>query len=79
MPLTSPKLIILESVDSTNNYAMAMVQKGVANSGDAVFAMEQSSGKGRRGKTWKSRKRGKYTSYNISTNAVAACTTSSFT
>ena len=56
MPLTSPKLIILESVDSTNNYAMAMVQKGIANSEDAVFAMEQSSGKGRRGKTWKSQR-----------------------
>ena len=56
MPLTSPKLIILESVDSTNNYAMAMVQKGVANSEDAVFAMEQSSGKGRRGKIWKSQR-----------------------
>ena len=41
-------------MDSTNNYAMAMVQKGTANSGDAIFAMEQSSGKGRRGKTWKS-------------------------
>jgi len=52
--LRPPKLIILESVDSTNNYAMAMVQKGVATSEDAVFAMEQSSGKGRRGKIWKS-------------------------
>jgi BirA family transcriptional regulator, biotin operon repressor / biotin---[acetyl-CoA-carboxylase] ligase len=56
VPPAPPKLIILESVDSTNNYAMAMVQKGVANSEDAVFAMEQSSGKGRRGKTWKSQK-----------------------
>ena len=54
MPLTSKKLIILERVDSTNNYAMAMVQKGTAKSGEAVFAMEQSAGKGRRGKTWKS-------------------------
>lgn len=54
MPLTSKKLIILESVDSTNNYAMAMVQKGEAKNGDAVFAMEQTAGKGRRGKTWKS-------------------------
>ncbi len=56
MSINSAQLIILESVDSTNNYAMAMVQKGVANSGDAVFAMEQSSGKGRRGKTWKSQR-----------------------
>lgn len=45
-------------MDSTNNYAMAMVQKGVANSGDAIFAMEQSSGKGRQGKMWKSQRGG---------------------
>ena len=45
-------------MDSTNNYAMAMVQKGIANSEDAVFAMEQSSGKGRRGKIWKSQRGG---------------------
>ena len=56
MPLTAPKLIILERVDSTNNYAMARVQKKAAISGDAVFAMEQISGKGRRGKTWQSQK-----------------------
>jgi len=56
MSLTSKKLIILESVDSTNNYAMAMVQKGAAKSGDAVFAIEQTAGKGRRGKTWKSKR-----------------------
>ena len=56
MTLTSPKLIILESVDSTNNYAMAMVQNGTANSGDAVFAWEQRAGRGRRGRPWKSRK-----------------------
>ena len=53
--LTSPKkLIILEQVDSTNNYAMAMVQNGVANSGDAVFAHNQTAGKGRRMKAWES-------------------------
>ena len=56
MTLDSKKFIILESVDSTNNYAMAMVQKRVANSGDAVFAMEQTAGKGRRGKTWESQR-----------------------
>jgi BirA family biotin operon repressor/biotin-[acetyl-CoA-carboxylase] ligase len=56
MTLASKKFIILESVDSTNNYAMAMVHKMVANSGDAVFAMEQTAGKGRRGKTWESQR-----------------------
>jgi BirA family biotin operon repressor/biotin-[acetyl-CoA-carboxylase] ligase len=56
VPEAPPKFIILESVDSTNNYAMAMTQRGVASSGDAVFAMEQHAGKGRRGKTWESPK-----------------------
>ncbi|MGH2565318.1 MAG: biotin--[acetyl-CoA-carboxylase] ligase, partial [Ginsengibacter sp.] len=56
MDATSAKLILVETVDSTNNYAMAMVQKRVANDGDAVFALEQTSGKGRRGKTWESKK-----------------------
>jgi len=49
------KLIILEKVDSTNNYAMAMVQKGDAISSCGVFAREQTAGKGRRGKAWKSK------------------------
>lgn len=53
---TSPKeMIILEKVDSTNNYAMALVHKGTAISGQSIFAIEQTAGKGRRGKTWKSR------------------------
>ena len=51
---TPKKLIILEKVDSTNNYAMAMVQKGEAVSSSGVFAWEQTAGKGRRGKAWKS-------------------------
>ncbi len=56
MLIASKKLIILEEVDSTNNYAMAMVQKGLAKSGNAVFAMSQRAGKGRRGSTWQSEK-----------------------
>jgi BirA family biotin operon repressor/biotin-[acetyl-CoA-carboxylase] ligase len=54
MRLTAKKFTILESVDSTNNYAMAMIKKGLATNGEAVFAMEQTSGKGRRGKSWQS-------------------------
>lgn len=53
MPFSSNKIIILETVDSTNNYAMALVQKGNVISGNAVFAIEQTNGKGRRGKEWK--------------------------
>src|SRR5664279_4885236 len=55
MPAMPKKLIILEKVDSTNNYAMAMVQKGEAVSSSGVFAKEQTAGKGRRGKAWKSK------------------------
>lgn len=54
MPFTSNnKIIVLEKVDSTNNYAMAMIQKGEAINGIAVFAIAQTDGKGRRGKLWK--------------------------
>lgn len=43
---------ILNSVDSTNNYAMAQVHAALANHGDAFFAHTQTGGKGQRGKTW---------------------------
>ncbi len=43
---------ILTSVDSTNNYAMALVQKGAAQHGDAWFAWEQTAGKGQRNRQW---------------------------
>ena len=56
MRLATKKFTILERVDSTNNYAMALIKKGLATSGEAVFAMEQTSGKGRRGKSWQSEK-----------------------
>jgi BirA family biotin operon repressor/biotin-[acetyl-CoA-carboxylase] ligase len=56
MPFSSNKILLLETVDSTNNYAMRLIQKGEATSGNAVFSMEQTSGKGRRGKDWLSKK-----------------------
>ncbi|HRD58023.1 MAG TPA: biotin--[acetyl-CoA-carboxylase] ligase [Ferruginibacter sp.] len=45
---------ILDSVDSTNNYAMARINEGLAEHGMAWFAREQTSGKGQRGKKWQS-------------------------
>ena len=45
---------ILDSVDSTNNYAMAKVREGMATHGMAVVSKAQTAGKGQRGKTWKS-------------------------
>src|SRR6218665_364253 len=45
---------ILDSVDSTNNYAMARLNEGMAGHGMAWFAREQTAGKGQRGKKWHS-------------------------
>jgi BirA family transcriptional regulator, biotin operon repressor / biotin---[acetyl-CoA-carboxylase] ligase len=47
-----PYFNILDSVDSTNNYAMAKVHEGLAIHGMAVFAHDQNNGKGQRGKDW---------------------------
>jgi BirA family biotin operon repressor/biotin-[acetyl-CoA-carboxylase] ligase len=46
--------IELQSVDSTNNYAMAQVHAGMAFHGAAFFTHEQTAGKGQRGRTWMS-------------------------
>lgn len=47
---------ILDTVDSTNNYAMQQVYDGLAKHGQAWFATEQTAGKGQRGKNWNSEK-----------------------
>lgn len=52
MPSSNYAFIVLDSVDSTNNYAMARVHAGLAKHGDAFFAMTQTGGKGQRGKNW---------------------------
>lgn len=44
--------IVLRSVDSTNNYAMARVHDGVAQHGMTWFAHSQTAGKGQRDKNW---------------------------
>ncbi|MFI5124423.1 MAG: biotin--[acetyl-CoA-carboxylase] ligase [Chitinophagales bacterium] len=46
------QLIELDSVDSTNNYAMGQVHAGLASGGQVYFAHQQWAGKGQRGKTW---------------------------
>ena len=43
---------VLDSVDSTNNYAMAKVHAGLAKHGDGWFAHNQTAGKGQRKKNW---------------------------
>lgn len=53
---SAKNILVIDSTDSTNNYAMALIQKGIATDGSAVFAMEQTNGRGRRGRQWKSKK-----------------------
>lgn len=43
---------VLTTVDSTNNYAMGQATEGKADHGAAWFALEQTAGKGQRGRTW---------------------------
>ncbi|NML20363.1 biotin--[acetyl-CoA-carboxylase] ligase [Pseudoflavitalea sp. G-6-1-2] len=50
-PIGQP-LTVLASIDSTNNYAMAQAVSGAAAHGSAYFALEQTAGKGQRGRTW---------------------------
>jgi len=48
--------IELQSVDSTNNYALTQVHAGLAPHGSSFFAHEQFAGKGQRGRVWNSEK-----------------------
>lgn len=49
--LGSP-FIQLSAVDSTNNYALELLKQNLADSGAAIFAQEQTNGKGQMGKKW---------------------------
>lgn len=46
----------LLTVDSTNNYAMGRIHEGMAQHGLAVFAHEQTRGRGQRNRHWFSKK-----------------------
>jgi BirA family transcriptional regulator, biotin operon repressor / biotin---[acetyl-CoA-carboxylase] ligase len=50
------QLIILDSVESTNNYAMGLARSGMGQHGLSVLAHEQTKGKGRRSRHWLSAK-----------------------
>jgi BirA family transcriptional regulator, biotin operon repressor / biotin---[acetyl-CoA-carboxylase] ligase len=50
------RIQVLDTVDSSNNYAMGLARSGAAIHGDAFFALEQTSGKGQQGKQWLSQK-----------------------
>ena len=62
-PIGRP-FIELQSIDSTNKYAMGLIHgeqlpegQGEAQHGTAIFSHEQTAGKGQRGKSWSSEKR----------------------
>ncbi len=46
--------IELQTVDSTNKYAMGLIHAGMAQHGTVIFTHNQSSGKGQWGKNWNS-------------------------
>ena len=46
------RINLLQSVDSTNNYAMRQVHEGMAEHGMAWLARQQTAGKGQHEKTW---------------------------
>jgi BirA family transcriptional regulator, biotin operon repressor / biotin---[acetyl-CoA-carboxylase] ligase len=48
--------VVLDAIESTNNYAMEQARAGLATHGKAWFANEQWAGKGQRGKKWVSNK-----------------------
>lgn len=49
------RIHVLESVDSSNNYAMARLRSGEAAHGEVFFALEQTAGKGQMGRKWTTR------------------------
>jgi birA, biotin-[acetyl-CoA-carboxylase] ligase region len=53
---SAPIFTVLDTVDSTNNYAMGAIHAGSAKHGMAWFANEQTAGKGQRGKSWSTEK-----------------------
>ncbi len=61
-------LVILSSVDSTNNHAMKRLKEGKIAHGTTFFALEQTQGKGQLAKRWESRK-----GENITMSVVADC------
>jgi BirA family transcriptional regulator, biotin operon repressor / biotin---[acetyl-CoA-carboxylase] ligase len=52
VPTFDNQMIELDSVDSTNNYAMGRIHAGLAFDGLICLARHQWAGKGQRGKTW---------------------------
>ena len=47
-------ITVLQTIDSTNKYAMGLIHAGMARHGEAIFALAQPEGKGQWGKKWSS-------------------------
>lgn len=56
MPVFGSKIIFLDTVDSTNNYAATLIEKNEAVNGTVVLADYQFSGRGQRSKRWEANK-----------------------
>lgn len=54
MKLSVPKIIVLQEVDSTNNYARQLVVSNAAVNGTVVLAHYQYQGRGQQGNHWES-------------------------
>ena len=50
--LSDLPIIELDSIDSTNNYAMQLIDANKAQQGMTIVAQSQSAGKGQRGRLW---------------------------
>ena len=50
--LSDSPIIELDSIDSTNNYAMQLIDANKAQQGMTIVAQSQYAGKGQRGKVW---------------------------
>jgi len=53
-PFVGSRIIQLDSVDSTNNFAAKQLSEGELTDGTVIMASFQSSGKGQRGSNWQS-------------------------
>lgn len=53
-PIIGTPFIELIQTESTNNYAMQHIQSGMAQPGSVWFTLNQTKGKGQRGKVWNS-------------------------
>ncbi len=53
--LDSNNILVLPTIDSTNDYAMNLINNGKAQHGMIINALDQTNGKGQRGNDWQSR------------------------